>query len=109
MKRELEALISTLLKEAYSFDSPIELTRPDEKFGDYATNVALQLAKQLSKNPRELAEEISGKIKTAFTDKFAELFPVTRTVTFDSRIAQNEQVKCYHLKMWKPGLMLNGC
>lgn len=73
MKRELEALISTLLKEAYSFDSPIELTRPDEKFGDYATNVALQLAKQLSKNPRELAEEISGKIKTAFTDKFADV------------------------------------
>lgn len=73
MKRELEALISALLKEAYSFDAPLELTRPDEKFGDYATNVALQLAKQLGKNPRELAEEISGKIKAAFTDKIAEV------------------------------------
>ena len=46
MKRELEVLISALLKKAYSFDSPVELTRPDEKFGDYATNVALQLAKK---------------------------------------------------------------
>ena len=73
MKRELEALIRALLKEAYSYDAVLELTRPDEKFGDYATNVALQLAKKLGKNPRELAEEISGKIKTAFTDKIADV------------------------------------
>ena len=73
MKRELESLISALLKEAYSFDAPIELSRPDEQFGDFATNVALQLAKQLSKNPRELADEIAQKFRDSLADKVSEV------------------------------------
>lgn len=73
MKRELEVLISALLKKAYSFDSPVELTRPDEKFGDYATNVALQLAKKLSRNPRELAEDIAQKFRDGLVDKIGEV------------------------------------
>lgn len=73
MKRKLESVISALLKEAYSFDAPVELTRPVEKFGDYATNVALQLAKQLSKNPRELADEIAQKFRDSLADKISEV------------------------------------
>ena len=37
---------------------PIELSYPEEKFGDYSTNIALKLAKVLALNPRELASEI---------------------------------------------------
>jgi arginyl-tRNA synthetase len=46
------------------FDVSIEpvFTRPDEQFGDYATNIALQLAAQLGKNPREIAEAIAGRL-----------------------------------------------
>ncbi len=41
---------------------PVELDRPkDPAFGDYATNVALQRAKQLRRPPRELAEELAAK------------------------------------------------
>lgn len=39
------------------------LTRPDPQFGDFATNVSMQLAKQLGKNPREIAEQIVSSLE----------------------------------------------
>lgn len=50
----------------------IELTRPEEQFGDYATNVALQLAGSLGKNPREIAEQIAQAIQHQLSDKVAK-------------------------------------
>ncbi len=42
----------------------IHLERPqDESYGDWATNVAMTLAKELKKNPREIADIISAKLK----------------------------------------------
>lgn len=38
------------------------LTRTEPQFGDFATNVALQLAKPLGRNPREIAQEIADKL-----------------------------------------------
>lgn len=49
--------------ELFNVDVSVELTRPDEQFGDYATSVALQLGQQLNKNPREIAEKIASKLK----------------------------------------------
>jgi arginyl-tRNA synthetase len=49
------------------------LTRPEEQFGDYATNIALQLAKQLGKNPREVAEALTVKIRENLSDKVADV------------------------------------
>ena len=63
MKQEIESVVGSVVKELFDIDIAIELTRPDEQFGDYATNVALQLASQLNKNPRELAENISTSLK----------------------------------------------
>ena len=40
------------------FEHPAELA-----YGDYSTNVALRYAKELKKKPRELAEEIVGKLE----------------------------------------------
>lgn len=55
--------IQAACEELFNTDVEVVLTRPDEQFGDYATNVALQLAKQLGKNPREVGEEIAVKIR----------------------------------------------
>lgn len=44
-------------------DIDIKLTRPDAQFGDYATNAAMQLAKQLQKNPRDIAEQLAIKLR----------------------------------------------
>lgn len=41
----------------------MRLDRPDPQFGDYATNIALQLAKQVGKNPRDIATEIADKLR----------------------------------------------
>jgi arginyl-tRNA synthetase len=55
MKTELEGVIAAAVESLFALPGTIELTRPEEKFGDYATNVALQLSKQVGKNPREIA------------------------------------------------------
>ncbi len=57
------------------FDTNIEpaLSRPDEQFGDYATNVALQLAGQLNKNPREIAELLAKTLEEKLADQVAEI------------------------------------
>jgi arginyl-tRNA synthetase len=59
----LEQLIADVCKDLFNAGVSVELTRPDEQFGDYATNVALQLAKQLGKKPREVAETIQSQLK----------------------------------------------
>lgn len=73
MKHELEQTISTLCKQLFSVDVAIELTRPDEQFGDYATNVALQLAGKLHKSPREVAEALAVKIRENLGDKVSDV------------------------------------
>ncbi len=51
---------------------PVEIERPsDPSHGDYATNVALRLARQLARPPREVAEELAGQV--------AEIAAVERT------------------------------
>lgn len=50
--------IAHIVQELFSVDTEIKLTRPDVAFGDYATNVAMQLAGRLGKNPREIAEQL---------------------------------------------------
>lgn len=62
MKQELEQAVAAAVKELFGTDVAVELTRPDEQFGDYATNVALQLAKQVGKNPREIAEILRERL-----------------------------------------------
>ncbi len=62
LKQKITDQISTLSKELFELDVEIELTIPDAKFGDFSTNVAMQLAGKLQKNPRELAELLAGKL-----------------------------------------------
>ncbi|MBP7858082.1 arginine--tRNA ligase [Candidatus Saccharibacteria bacterium] len=63
MKKDLERELTTVVKELFGVDIAVELTRPEAQHGDYATNVALQLSKQLSKNPRDIAETIATSVK----------------------------------------------
>ena len=65
--------IAATVKDVFNVDVAIELTRPDEQFGDYATSVALQLSKQLGKNPHEVAEMLSAKLRTELSDRVADI------------------------------------
>lgn len=55
---EIREAIKSICKKLFGVDVEPVFTRPDEQFGDYATNIALQLGKSLHKNPRELAANI---------------------------------------------------
>lgn len=63
MKQELQDAIAVASKEVFGVDAEVDLTRPDERFGDYATNVALQLANKFKKNPREVAETLADYLR----------------------------------------------
>jgi arginyl-tRNA synthetase len=71
-KAEIEqALRRALQSEAPQFvDAPIVLERPKQaEHGDFSSNVALQLAKALKTNPRQLAAALASKISSASLEK----------------------------------------
>ncbi len=63
--------IAESVKKIFNRDVTVTVSRPDIQFGDYATNVALQLAKPLGKNPREVAEALAAELRT--TGEFSEV------------------------------------
>ena len=65
VREELEKIIQKALRDAgFEAREKISLEHPEkEDHGDYATPVALQLAKQLAKNPREIADFIVSKLE----------------------------------------------
>ncbi|HEY4999827.1 MAG TPA: arginine--tRNA ligase, partial [Usitatibacter sp.] len=72
-KTRLAGLVEEAVRKAFpDADVPVELDRPkNADHGDFATNVALQLAKRVGRKPREAAEAIvaalvkSGEIAKA--------------------------------------------
>lgn len=62
--------IASLVRELFGVEVNVLLTRPDPSFGDYATNIAMQLAKSLGRAPSEIAEELADKLRqdTGFSD-----------------------------------------
>lgn len=73
MKQDIIDAVSGACKELFAADADVELTRPDEQFGDYATNAALQLAGKLNKNPREIAEQLAAKLREQLGDSVKEI------------------------------------
>ncbi len=73
MKHGLEAAIAKTVFELFKLEVSIDLTRPDEKFGDYSTNVALQIAESLSKPPREVAGELQTKLNSSLSDQIDDI------------------------------------
>lgn len=67
----MDTVKQTLQKAVlHLFDSntPIILSRPDPKFGDYSTNIAMQLTKQLGKSPTEIAQTIADYLNKQSPD-----------------------------------------
>lgn len=65
VKSQLTALLQQALASVAptATDTPIHLERPrDPTHGDFATNLAMQLAKALKKNPREIAQQLVNEL-----------------------------------------------
>lgn len=60
----MDKLITDAVYTLYgTVEVDIKLTRPDPQFGDYSTNVAMQLSKKLEKSPHDIAEELVKKLR----------------------------------------------
>jgi arginyl-tRNA synthetase len=55
--------IAHIIEELFGIVADVSVVRTDSKFGDYATNVALQIARHVGKNPREVAREIVAALQ----------------------------------------------
>ncbi|HEY1064020.1 MAG TPA: arginine--tRNA ligase [Candidatus Saccharimonadales bacterium] len=73
MKQDLQTSIAQAVQRMFGVNQPVELTRPDEQFGDFATNVALQLAKPVGKNPREIADALATELRETLTEQVNEV------------------------------------
>ncbi|MBI3494528.1 arginine--tRNA ligase [Candidatus Saccharibacteria bacterium] len=64
---DIKEAINKSVKELFGVDVTVELTRPDAQFGDFSSNIALQLVKKLANppagGPREIAEILVEKIR----------------------------------------------
>lgn len=65
--------IETVVHDLYDVSPSVELTRPEPQFGDWSCNVALQLSKQLGRNPREIAQEIADRLTTITEVKMVDV------------------------------------
>ncbi len=68
---QINLSIKNVVKQLFDIDLDVQLTRPDSQFGDFSTNVAMQLSKQLGKSPRELAERLSEELQK--TNEFVDV------------------------------------
>ena len=67
----MELQLTQIIKDLYDLDTQPQVSRPAAEFGDYATNVALQLAGRVGKKPRDVAEELAAKLRD--TGAFSEV------------------------------------
>jgi arginyl-tRNA synthetase len=80
MAHDVKSQLTALLQQALASvaptatDTPIHLERPrDPTHGDFATNLAMQLAKALKKNPREIAGQLLAELPVSVLVSKAEI------------------------------------
>lgn len=59
----MNEIIAGIVEKKYGQSVSVDITRPEPQFGDFATNIALQLAKPLGRNPRDIASEIAKELE----------------------------------------------
>jgi arginyl-tRNA synthetase len=80
MAHDVKSQLTALLQQALNSvapsasDTPIHLERPrDPTHGDFATNLAMQLAKALKKNPRDIARQLVAELPVSVLVTAAEV------------------------------------
>lgn len=63
MIKNIAEIITSSISDLYGIAVEPDITRPDPEFGDLATNVAMQLAPKVGKNPRQIAESIAEALR----------------------------------------------
>lgn len=85
MKKYISQKIKKAIKQLYGIEAEVMVESPKEKaFGDYSTGAAMKIAKQLGKNPQDIAKEIIDKIKSEKdeSEEFSEISQVNGFINF---------------------------
>ncbi len=69
----LRKVIAEAAKELFDIDVDVSLERTDEQFGDFACNIAMQLAGKLKGNPRDIAQQLAEKLASSEAISTADL------------------------------------
>lgn len=93
--------IEKVLKDLFGVDEQVELTRADEQFGDFATNIALRLSKKVGQNPREVAQKITENLTHDGIEKIEIAGPGFINLTLTD-------AELYHLAEKEPSKTLEG-
>jgi arginyl-tRNA synthetase len=60
---DVQAALARAIRDVFGLEVEPELSRPEEQFGDFATNAAMQLTKKVGKPPREIAEALATHLR----------------------------------------------
>src|SRR3989344_1183444 len=86
---EIKGAVKAAVKDLFNVDVEPQLTRSDEQFGDYATNIALQLAGKLDNppagGPRGIAEALAKEIKSTKIEKVETAGPGFLNITLSDK------------------------
>jgi len=85
MKKFLSKKLNKIVKELYGVDFESEVEYPrDKSHGDYATNAAMKLAKQVNENFQDATKKIIDKIKSdkEISDIFSEVSQANGFINF---------------------------
>lgn len=69
----IQATLQRVITEVFKVDTQPEVARADEQFGDYATNVAMQLAGQSKRSPRDIAEQLAPALREALGEQVQDI------------------------------------
>lgn len=70
MLKNVQKSIAQVTSELFNSETVPQVSTPEEQFGDVSSNIAMQLTKELGRSPREIAEQITEKLRenVDFTD-----------------------------------------
>lgn len=90
--QEISQVIQKVVQNLFNQTIEVELSRTDEQFGDFATNVALRLSKQLNTPSREVAQKIVDRTQSDIIEKAEVAGPGFINVTLTNAALWNLSV-----------------
>lgn len=98
MLETIKQLIIDVVQGEFGISVDPHVSVPEEQFGDVATNVAMQIVKQVGSNPREIAEKIAEKLRAV--DDISEV-SVAGPGFINIRLSDEQLIKQSHYEPLK--------
>ncbi|HUY53214.1 MAG TPA: arginine--tRNA ligase [Candidatus Dormibacteraeota bacterium] len=64
MRSEIIEIIKSACKKQFNVDAEVVVNRPEKQFGDFSSNVAMQLAVKLKRSPLDIANDLTDYLNS---------------------------------------------